>query len=100
MAWRSPRWLPKSFLQNTNGYRVTYGQHKQTQQTILNFIFIIVGIELAALPQIGHLDNGITGILLAVPVPFALLSIYHSAYTMRIHRLPGAFVGGLGGPRW
>ena len=66
--------------------------HKTTQQTILNFIIFLISAEIAGLLQIflspSQLSGRLVGyLLLVVPIPFALLSFYHSAYTIRIHKL-------------
>jgi hypothetical protein len=53
-------------------------QHKNTQQSVLNFIFVVVGIQVAAVPQIRTLSQAYLIVLLLLPVPFALLSFYHS----------------------
>ncbi len=67
-------------------------RHATTQQTILNFVILLLSAELAALVQIFLMLTQpsrplLVNLLLIIPIPFALLSLYHSAYTLRIHKL-------------
>jgi hypothetical protein len=68
--------------------------HKSSQQTILNFIIVLAATEIAAMTRIpwdraaGWLS--LEGLLL-IPIPFGLLAMYHSGYTIRIHKL-GAYI--------
>lgn len=69
--------------------------HKSSQQTILNFIIALAAAELAALTR---LPWGLAGWLsleglLLLPIPFGLLGMYHSGYTIRIHNL-GKYLDG------
>lgn len=63
--------------------------HKSTQQTIVNFVILLVAAEIALFSQVVEkgFDARYTTVLLLLPVPFALLAIYHSAYTARVHKL-------------
>lgn len=71
--------------------------HKSTQQTILNFIIGLAAAEIGLLAK--FMEKGFDArymvMMLVVPVPFGLLALYHSAYTMRIHNLAGYMDGGL-----
>jgi hypothetical protein len=63
--------------------------HKASQQTILNFIIALAAAELAALTRLPWGPAGWLSLegLLLLPIPFGLLGMYHSGYTMRIHKL-------------
>ncbi len=63
--------------------------HKSTQQTVMNFIILLAAAEVAMFSQIVErgFDARYTTVLLLLPLPFALLAVYHSAYTARIHVL-------------
>lgn len=72
-----------SYIQNTIFH------HKTTLQTILNFIILLIAAEIALFTQLAGKPLGAeyTNTLLLLPIPFTLLAIYHSAYTIRIHKL-------------
>lgn len=73
--------------------------HKTTLQTILNFIIILGAAQLGILGQIflssSMPQSLIEKLLLITPIPFALLSLYHSGYIIRIHKLASYMDGEL-----
>lgn len=75
-------------------------RHSATQQTILNFVILLLLAEMASLAQMFMMDLQpppplILNLLLIAPIPFALLSLYHTSYTMRIHKLASYMDGEL-----
>lgn len=72
-------------------------RHTTTQQIILNFVILLLSAEIAALSQIFLMvtqqPQPLLNLLLIVPIPFAFLALYHSSYTLRIHKL-GSYMDG------
>lgn len=63
--------------------------HKTTQQTVVNFIIVLIAAEVAFFAQSSVNTQLVQypALLLLLPLPFAFLGLYHSAYTIRIHKL-------------
>jgi hypothetical protein len=59
--------------------------HKTTLQMIVNFLILMTGLQLAALPYVANSLTRFPELLLAATLPFAALAVYHSAYTSRVH---------------
>jgi len=73
-------------------------RHTTTQQIILNFVILLLSGEIAALAQIFLMVTQqpqplLVNLLLIFPIPFAFLALYHSSYTIRIHKL-GSYIDG------